>query len=308
LRYGIPYKGSKNRIAKWVVDILPASDTLVDLFAGGCAVTHAAILSHKWKRVIANDLLPAPNVFQDATRGRFHDADMVTTREQFFGSSDFATRLIYSFGNDTRSYIYSREVERVKLAAERMIVAKTPKQRRLLYKSFITELEAYLHDGGTTKTLRNLQRLERLKGLQGLERLERLQGLQGLEGFEVSNLDYRDVTIPSGATVYADPPYRGTTQSQYGGTFDHEQFDAWLDAVDFPVYVSEYTCPSGCVEIASTKRMCSAAARGNRDTTERLFVQERFIDAAIGMACKWIDAAKGDGSVAHGDGCPEGVR
>lgn len=210
LRYGIPYKGSKNRIAKWVVDNLPASDTLVDLFAGGCAVTHAAILSNKWKRVIANDLLPAPNVFQDAARGKFHDADMVTTREQFSNSSDFATRLIYSFGN-----------------------------------------EAYLHNGGTTESMRRLQGLESLERLQGLERIESLEGLQG---FEVSNLDYRDVKIPSGATVYADPPYRGTSQSQYGGTFDHEKFDAWLAEVDFPVYVSEYTCPSGCVEIARVNR------------------------------------------------------
>lgn len=202
---------------------------------------------------------------------------MVTTREQFFGSSDFATRIVYSFGNDTRSYIYSREIGRVKLAAERMIVAKTPRQRRLLYRSFIKELEAYLNEGGSAKSMRNLQ------GLEGLERLERLQGLERLEGLEVSNLDYRDVTIPIGATVYADPPYRGTSQSQYGRTFDHEQFDAWLAEVDFPVFVSEYTCPRGCVEIAVTKRMCSAAGSGNKETTERLFVQERFIDAAASV-------------------------
>lgn len=227
--------------------------------------------------VIANDLLPAPNVFQDAARGRFYDVDMVTTREQFFGSSDFATRLIYSFGNDTRSYIYSRKIERVKLAAERMIVAKTPRQRRLLYRSFIKELEAYLDEGGSAKSMQNLQGLERLERMQGLE------GLQGLGRLEVSNLDYRDVTIPIGATVYADPPYRGTSQSQYGGTFDHEQFDAWLAEVDFPVYVSEYTCPSGCVEIARTKRMCGLAGSGNKETTERLFVQERFIDAAASV-------------------------
>lgn len=273
MRYGIPYKGSKSRIAKWVVDSLPASDTLVDLFAGGCAVTHAAILSDKWQRVIANDLLPGPNVFQDATRGRFNGADIVTTREQFFESSDFATRLIYSFGNNTLDYIYSRDIERVKLAAERMIVAKTPRQRRLLYRKFIAELESYLHDGCINKGTRNLQRLEWL---------ERLEGLEGLEGLEVSNLDYRDVTIPSGATVYADPPYRGTQQSQYGGAFDHEQFDAWLASVEFPVYVSEYTCPSGCVEVARTKRMCSAAASVNKETTERLFVQERFANVVSG--------------------------
>lgn len=274
MRYGIPYMGSKNRIAKWVVDSLPASDTLVDLFAGGCAVTHAAILSNKWKRVIANDLLPAPNVFQDAIRGRFHNADMVTTREQSLDSNDLATRLIYSFGNCTRGYICSSDVERVKLAAERMIVAKTQRQRRLLYNSFITELEAYPHDGGTT---------ERIRRLQALERLEGLERLQGLEGLEVSSLDYRDATVSSGATVYADPPYRGTQQIQYGGTFDHEQFDAWLAEVDFPVYVSEYTCPSGCVEIASTDRMCSAAGSGNKKTVEHLFVQERFVDAVASV-------------------------
>lgn len=202
---------------------------------------------------------------------------MVTTREQFFGSSDFATRLVYSFGNCTRSYIYSREIERVKIAAERMIIAKTPRQRRLLYRKFIAELEAYLNEGGSAKSMRNLQ------GLQGLERLQGLEGLQGLERLEVSNLDYRDATIPSGATVYADPPYRWTQQSQYGGAFDHEQFDAWLAEVDFPVFVSEYTCPSGCVEIAMTKRMCGMAASGNKETTERLFVQERFIDAAASV-------------------------
>lgn len=34
-RYGLPYQGSKSRIAEWVVDLLPPSHTLVDLFAGG---------------------------------------------------------------------------------------------------------------------------------------------------------------------------------------------------------------------------------------------------------------------------------
>lgn len=55
MRYGIPYQGSKSRIAEWVVVQLPASQTLVDIFAGGCAVAHAAMLSGKWARVVAND-------------------------------------------------------------------------------------------------------------------------------------------------------------------------------------------------------------------------------------------------------------
>lgn len=45
MRYGVPYQGSKNKIAELVVEHLPSGHTLVDLFAGGCAVTHAALLS-----------------------------------------------------------------------------------------------------------------------------------------------------------------------------------------------------------------------------------------------------------------------
>lgn len=56
MRFGIPYKGSKNSIAEWVVGNLPRADTFVDLFCGGCAITHAALLSGKYKNFIINDI------------------------------------------------------------------------------------------------------------------------------------------------------------------------------------------------------------------------------------------------------------
>lgn len=65
MRYGVPYRGSKNKIAQWVVSNLPAGDTLIDLFAGGCAVTHAALLSGKWNRIVANDIGDAPQLFME---------------------------------------------------------------------------------------------------------------------------------------------------------------------------------------------------------------------------------------------------
>lgn len=34
MRYGLPYKGSKNAIAEWIVEQLPEGDVLVDLFGG----------------------------------------------------------------------------------------------------------------------------------------------------------------------------------------------------------------------------------------------------------------------------------
>ena len=43
MRYGIPYKGSKNTIAQKIIDFIPEAETLVDICAGGCAITHAAL-------------------------------------------------------------------------------------------------------------------------------------------------------------------------------------------------------------------------------------------------------------------------
>lgn len=56
MRYGLPYKGSKNSIAEWIVDNLPPADTFVDLFFGGGAVTHRAMLTGKYKHFIINDI------------------------------------------------------------------------------------------------------------------------------------------------------------------------------------------------------------------------------------------------------------
>lgn len=58
MNYGIPYQGSKNRIAKDIVELLPSGKRFVDLFAGGCAMTHAAMLSGKYERFLVNDLYP----------------------------------------------------------------------------------------------------------------------------------------------------------------------------------------------------------------------------------------------------------
>ena len=55
MNYGLPYQGSKNRIAKRLVEALPAAPVLYDVFCGGCAVTHAAMLSGKYQHFVVND-------------------------------------------------------------------------------------------------------------------------------------------------------------------------------------------------------------------------------------------------------------
>ena len=58
MQYGLPYKGSKNKICEGIMAILPEATRFYDLFAGGCAMTHCAMLSGKYQDFIANDIEP----------------------------------------------------------------------------------------------------------------------------------------------------------------------------------------------------------------------------------------------------------
>lgn len=113
MRYGVPYQGSKNKIADWVVDHLPDGKTLVDLFAGGCAVTHAAILAGKWENFIINDLGDAPEVFENAVNGKYANEKRWIDRETFQKLKDVDpyVRYCWSFGNIGINYLYAQEVE-----------------------------------------------------------------------------------------------------------------------------------------------------------------------------------------------------
>ena len=281
MSYGLPYQGSKSRIADWVVGNLPSAPVLVDIMCGGGAVSHAALLSRKYERVVMNDVNGVADVFVRAVRGEYADYSFVPDREQFFAlrDSDPVVSLLYSFGYDRNTYLWSRELEPVKVAASRMLSAGTLHERRRYWLEFCRALYAYV-DGvdGLPNQLRQLERLEGLQGLQGLERLQGLQGLQGLRGLERlegSCADYRDVEIPSDAIVYVDPPYANTDCRAYQG-FDFDAFHAWLDSVPNLTVVSEYTCPPHCVQVAEREHHTGFCASSNTlPRVERLFVPER---------------------------------
>lgn len=286
MTYGVPYKGSKNSIAEWVVENLPPNETLVDLFAGGCAVTHAAMLSGKFERFIANDRLETPEIFLSAINGEFEGYTTVPTREEFFETDDEAMKIMNSFGNDRTTYLYGKEIEPIKTEAAKMIVGGSIYERKKAYSRFIKNLFAYLKEKDVKERkvieLQNLEHLQRLQNLEGLQRLQNLEGLQssgGQELLQILHLDYRRLEIPENSTIYADPPYRGTNTKAYETDFDFESFDTWLAIVPFPVIVSEYTAPKGCVEIASKeKRVLSDSKNSACKKLEKLFIQERFAE------------------------------
>ena len=143
MQYGLPYKGSKSNIAAEIVGELPAAETFVDLFAGGCAVTHAAIVSGKYRRFIVNDIqVQYPRLFMDALRGNL-PKPRVYTREEFEAAkeSDAIAATCWSFGNNCKCYLWDAEIEQAKLTACRMILANDWKERMMLFKKLIGQLQ-----------------------------------------------------------------------------------------------------------------------------------------------------------------------
>ncbi|MBD5382001.1 DNA adenine methylase [Clavibacter sp.] len=135
-RYGLPYMGSKSKIAEWVVSHLPRATHLYDIFSGGGAITHCALLSGKWKCVHFSDISNSVELLRDCFDGNFPDGSEWISREDFFARKDEEPyiRLLWSFGNDGRSYLYGKDIEPYKKAVHEMIFAPTPNERRLKFR------------------------------------------------------------------------------------------------------------------------------------------------------------------------------
>ena len=117
MKYGLPYKGSKNKLAERIVRLLPKRTHLVDLFCGGCAVSHAALLMGKYEHIHINDInWMCPTLFIDALNGKYNDENRWISREDFFRlkDTDPYVAVVWSFGNNLRDYLYSKEIEPLK--------------------------------------------------------------------------------------------------------------------------------------------------------------------------------------------------
>ena len=119
MKYGLPYKGSKNKLAERIVHLLPKRTHLIDLFCGGCAVTHAALLMKKYEHIHINDVnWMCPTLFLDALAGKYNNETRWISREDFFRlkDTDPYVAVVWSFGNNMRDYLYSKEIEPLKKA------------------------------------------------------------------------------------------------------------------------------------------------------------------------------------------------
>lgn len=288
MRYGLPYQGSKNAIAEKLVSVLPCADNFYDLFAGGCAITHRAMIDGRWKNYYANDIDNIPILFFDAVNGKYKDEKRWISREDFarLKDADLYVSLCWSFGNNRKTYLYSKEIEPWKKALHYARVlgdnsllrdfgiksdgnTKDIKKHHNEYKDkyikwYIKKVQNNKFCGEKINTdLSRLESLERLQSLQSLERLERL---------EISQKSYDEVEIKPNSVIYCDIPYENT-MGYKSGDFDHKKFYDWAVNQTELVFISGYHISDDrFVEADGWNKTMLFSPTTNTTGIERLFV------------------------------------
>lgn len=275
MNFGLPYKGSKNKIAKWVCDILPDANTLYDLFCGGGAITHYASLNHKYNNYIVNDLNSlCIKGLKMAFNDEFKNEKRWISRDDFFKlkDTDYYVACCFSFGNDFKSYAYGKDIEQFKKAMHYSVVfndnsllSKFVNVDNLNYTSNVIQdrmiyLRKYLSDFTDFKD----------KRLQSLERLQRLNNLQK-DNIKFYSDDYQNIPLTDkDAVIYCDIPYLNT--NKYKHSFDYERFYLWAERQEIPIYISEYQMPKDrFVCVAEKEKRCKISATTSKIIIERIF-------------------------------------
>lgn len=258
--FGLPYMGSKNSIAKKIVAVLPRATHFYDLFCGGCAITHVAMLSGKWEQYHINDLSMMPQLFADAVAGKYANERRWISREDFMRlkDTDPYVACVWSFGNDCQTYMYGKDIEPIKHALHDIHFAETKEKRTEAMARYRS-----LTKGGAQRNI-ICERLQSLQSLQSLQRLQRLQRLQ---------LDYRDVPIEDDAVIYCDPPYADTHEYKADG-FDHDAFYEWCLEQTQPLFISEYNMPKG--DFVCVAQWRKASLRNSEAGKDRAFKTEKL--------------------------------
>ena len=250
MRYGMPYKGSKNSIAEEILSFLPPGRRLVDLFGGGGAISHCAIHTDKWDIVLYNELNPVvADTFKKAITGYYsydNFKPVWISRDEFNAEKDTDgyIRLCWSFGNNGKNYLFGRNKEAVKKSLFQYVVenVKDKLAVKILgdwetdkedWRERYDDVRAYLRSQKKRNDLESLESLERL------ERLESLESLESLERLEITSIDYRKYEYSYGDVVYCDPPYEDTDCGSYGN-FDSKAFYDWVASRPYQVFFSSY--------------------------------------------------------------------
>ena len=284
---GLPYQGSKKKISKKIVEIIKQNfgtdKPVYDIFGGGGAITAGCLLNGL--EVQYNDLdRTITDMFQRvlATDREFLKT-LIVSREEFFKIREKENKtvddnlklLINSFGNDRKTYLYSRKFSDLKYN----LVTEIIKKHDIFdgYRKTDTYKNAYRpFDIGKEK---NNQVLEQFKRLQQLERLQNIN----INNLEITNHDYTHFSYLSDAIIYLDPPYENTVLKGYSiNEFDSQVFYEWAYNMSKKniVLISSYEISDErfeCVYEFKNARSTLQGGANKNNKTEKLFMVKKGV-------------------------------
>lgn len=298
--YGIPYMGSKTKIAEDIIRRLPGGGRFVDLFGGGFAMSHCAQLSGKYKSILYNDLNPLiTDVVSRAIAGEFNYSIFKPpwiSREDFhrLKDTDGYVKYIWSFGNSGKEYLFGKDVEPFKKAGHNFVVFgkwsnilqdTVPNVRSQVTSGSISERRKQFCRSvkAVTKKRCELQQLEQLERLQQLERLEQLESVERLDSIksiepiklQVTNKSYTEYEYQFGDIVYCDPPYEDT--AEYDGAFDSKAFYDWAYSQPYQIWFSSYKISDNRFKMLWAREIYSSFGSGaTRATYECLYTNKKL--------------------------------
>lgn len=277
---GIPYMGSKRKIAKDIVKLIrerhPDAATFYDVFGGGGAVSFEA--SKVFDKVIYNEIKPSMVALMEQLRvGIPNDWYRVVSREEFLemrnGDTAFdgLVQTCWSFGNNPdKGYIYGMQIEPVKLSAHDFIVKNT-KPSSIAFSDKCGVCFDVFDDNCSYSDRKKIikKRLGVRFDLQSLENINRLPKSIP-SNMVTSNLSYESILFDDNSVIYCDPPYAGV--SKYGDSFDSDKFKDWCCNLNTPTYISEYDMGDRFTEIWNKDRQCLMQSGVNSNkVTEKLY-------------------------------------
>ena len=111
-KYGAAYQGSKAKIADEIIALLPSRKYFIDAFSGGGALAHCALESKKFEHIIANDIqtkdiLEAHFLWTPEQHLEFQKKWV--TKEEFENTNNLYIKTCWSFSNNRKAYIYSKD-------------------------------------------------------------------------------------------------------------------------------------------------------------------------------------------------------
>lgn len=266
---GLPYVGSKKKISKKIAQIIAQNfgteKPVYDLFGGGGAVSLELMLNG-FEDVHYNELdSMTVAALNTALYDDFDVRDLIVTREEFFkirdsehGGIGELKLMVNSFGNDRKSYLYSKLMGEIKTNLAKKIVWEENDWRH--------------HQQTKTYKLFKVKRVEQLERIKQIEQIQRLEK----NDLKFTNNDYVCFGNLSGTILYLDPPYEQATDKYTLGKFNSAEFYEWafnmseLNTVIISSYEVNDERFEPVFEFKTARSTLSAKGFGNRN--EKLFM------------------------------------